>query len=126
MSLRYFEDVRTCCSVSHYLSGDQHGFISGRSTTTNLLCLMSHITEGFVKATHTDVIYTELSAAFDKLDHSIAVAKLGRLGISGNFLRWFESYLVNRRFTVAVEGFCSKEFFAPLRNSSRKLSGTTA
>lgn len=43
----------------------------------------------------TDVIYTDLSAAFDKVNHDIELAKMGRFGINGSLLRWFHSYLTN-------------------------------
>lgn len=85
-----------------YLSSDQHGFVSGRSTTTNLLCLTSYVTESMTERAQTDVIYTDLSAAFDKLNHAIAIAKLDRLGVNGNLLRWFRSYLSDRQLMVTV------------------------
>lgn len=93
-----------------YLSDDQHGFMVGRSTTTNLLCLTSFITESMVERMQTDVIYTDLSAAFDKLNHSIAIAKLHRLGVSGTLLQWFRSYLSGRQLMVTI-GDCTSETF---------------
>lgn len=95
-----------------YLSDDQHGFISGRSCTTNLLCLTSHIADSFAERAQTDVVYTDLSAAFDKINHAITLAKLERLGICGTVLRWFNAYLVGRKLTVTVEGYSSNEFMA--------------
>ncbi|XP_053685949.1 uncharacterized protein LOC128735493 [Sabethes cyaneus] len=89
-----------------YLSADQHGFISQRSTTTNLLCLTSYITGSMDHRAQTDVLYTDLSAAFDKINHDIAIAKLHRLGVSDNLLRWFRSYLTNRQLVVAI-GDCN-------------------
>ncbi|KXJ72610.1 hypothetical protein RP20_CCG017595 [Aedes albopictus] len=64
----------------HLISNDQHGFTSGRSTNTNLLCFTSYITDSMTAHDQTDAIYTDLSAAFDKLNHDIAIAKLDRLG----------------------------------------------
>lgn len=96
----------------HYISEDQHGFVSGRSTTTNLLCLTSHIADSFAGRAQTDVIYTDLTAAFDKINHAITVAKLERLGVGGLMLRWFSSYLTDRRLTVELAGFSSESFTA--------------
>lgn len=93
-----------------YLSDDQHGFISGRSTSTNPLCLTTYIAESFAERVQTDVIYTDLSAAFDKISHAITIAKLERLGVGGSVLRWINSYLVGRKLTVTVEGSVSNEF----------------
>lgn len=95
-----------------FLCQDQHGFVSGRSTSTNLLCLTSYITQNFADRIQTDVIYTDLSAAFDKINHAITIAKLERLGISGSILRWFNSYLVERKLIVTIDGFQSHEFLA--------------
>lgn len=94
------------------LSDDQHGFSPGRSTTTNLLCLTSYITDGMIARCQTDVIYTDLTAAFDKLNHDIAIAKLDRLGVGGNLLRWFRSYLTGRQLTVALGDLRSRSFCA--------------
>lgn len=91
-----------------YLSDDQHGFTSDRSTTTNLLCLISYICNNMTEQAQTDVIYTDLSAAFDKLNHSIAVAKLDRFGVSGSLLNWFRSYLTGRQLMVSI-GDCRSE-----------------
>ncbi|XP_055614563.1 uncharacterized protein LOC129760905 [Uranotaenia lowii] len=64
-----------------------------RSTTTNLLTFTSNVQDSFAMGSQTDVIYTDLSAAFDKVNHSIAIAKLDRIGICGSLLEWFRSYL---------------------------------
>lgn len=58
----------------------------------------------------TDVIYTDLTAAFDKLNHEIAIAKLERLGVCGNLLGWFRSYLTGRKLAVAL-GDCRSASF---------------
>lgn len=94
-----------------YISVDQHGFVTGRSTATNLLCLTSYITESMSKRFQTDVIYTDLTAAFDKLNHNVAIAKLDRLGIHGCFLQWLQSYLTGRHLAVLI-GDCYSSSFA--------------
>lgn len=95
-----------------FISNEQHGFIPGRSTTTNLLSLTSHVSDSFTERVQTDVIYTDLTAAFDKINHLITIAKLERLGISGLMLRWFKSYLTERQLTVGLEGHFSETFTA--------------
>ena len=92
------------------ISDDQHGFMPNRSTSTNLLTLTSFISEGFEKGHQTDVIYTDLSAAFDKINHRIAIAKLKKIGIAGPLLKWFESYLVDRRLSVKIGTTYSASF----------------
>ncbi|XP_055612515.1 uncharacterized protein LOC129759125 [Uranotaenia lowii] len=85
-----------------YFSNEQHGFMPKRSTTTNLLTFTSNVQDSFAMGSQTDVIYTDLSAAFDKVNHSIAIAKLDRIGICGSLLEWFRSYLVGRKLIVRI------------------------
>lgn len=104
------EPLRAHCK--QLLSGDQHGFTPGRSTTSNLLCLTTYITDSMVRHTQTDVIYTDLTAAFDLINHRIAIAKLDRLGIGGNLLQWFQSYLTNRKLKVVIGDCVSPSFLS--------------
>lgn len=99
--------------LKNIISDDQHGFVSGKSTATNLLELTSYVMDGFADGCQTDVIYTDLSAAFDKLSHEIAIAKLERMGISGTLLTWFRSYLVGRVNCIKVGERLSPSFAPP-------------
>ena len=101
----------TTSYFNQYISETQHGFVVKRSTSSNLLSLTSYITDHFEKGVQTDAIYTDLSTAFDKINHEIAIAKLDRLGISGLLLSWFRSYLVDRKLTVNI-GNCFSTSFA--------------
>lgn len=95
----------------HYISTDQHGFMPKRSTTTNLLSFTSYISDGVSAGlSQTDAIYTDLSAAFDKINHDITVYKLDKLGFSGNVLGWLKSYLVGRSIKVKIGDCFSEEF----------------
>ena len=52
----------------------------------------------------------DLSAAFDIVDHKILLNRMEtKLGICGNALKWFESYLVNRTQSVYINGNQSSE-----------------
>ncbi|XP_055527389.1 uncharacterized protein LOC129720004 [Wyeomyia smithii] len=85
---------------------------SKRSCATNLLCLTSFVFASFVHRHQTDVIYTDLSAAFDKVNHRITVAKLDRYGFSVNLLCWLESYLLGRTLRVKIGDEISQPFVA--------------
>ncbi|XP_055542649.1 uncharacterized protein LOC129728251 [Wyeomyia smithii] len=101
-----YRGITSLCAVAKLLelvmSTDQHGFTAGRSIDTNLLCLNLYISDSMVKRAQTVVIYADLTAAFNKLNHRLAIAKLDNLGINGNLLLWFQSYLTVRRLTVAI------------------------
>ncbi|XP_055522843.1 uncharacterized protein LOC129717021 [Wyeomyia smithii] len=94
------------------IADEQHGFLPKRSCTTNLLCLTSFVIDSFIDRSQTDTIYTDLSAAFDKINHRIAVAKLDRYGFCGSLLCWLESYLVRRTLSVKINDIISKSFSA--------------
>lgn len=81
---------------------EQHGFMKKRSTTTNLLRHTERIHQCLDKAGQLDVIYTDFSKAFDKVDHKILIEKLQRLGIKGNMLDWLASYVTGRTQQVQI------------------------
>ena len=69
---KLFELVVIDPNTSHfnqYISEAQHGFVAKRRTSSNLLSLTSYIADHFENGVQTDVIYTDLSAAFDKINH---------------------------------------------------------
>ena len=52
----------------------------------------------------TSIVILDLSAAFDTVDHNLLLEVLGkRFGIAGTALDWYRSYLVPRRFRVAIK-----------------------
>lgn len=96
--------------VKQSLMPEQHGFMKGRSTATNLACFISDLVDAVDRGSPVDVIYTDFSKAFDKVDHKLLVKKLHTIGIAGNLLQWCESYLVKRTSKVVVNGYSSKLF----------------
>lgn len=91
----------------------QHGFLRGRSTTTNLVYCSDYLAECMSRRNQVDVIYTDYSKCFDRLDHTILRKKLLAVGISGNLYRWFSSYVANRCQTVVLNGYTSRPAFVP-------------
>ena len=52
----------------------------------------------------TIAIFCDLQKAFDTVDHKILLKKLEGLGVRGIELKWFESYLSNRKQFVTLDG----------------------
>lgn len=80
----------------------QHGFMKGKSTSTNLIPFISDVANCLERGCEVHCIYTDFSKAFDKVSHWILVAKLEAYGFHGPLLSWLESYLSNRSQVVKV------------------------
>ena len=52
-------------SQNNYFSKNQFGFIKGRSTALQLLCIMDDWTKNLDIGAQVDVIYTDFAKAFD-------------------------------------------------------------
>lgn len=112
---KIFESV-VSPNFSHLLSTvvncNQHGFLKHKSTNTNLACYVAELQESIDRGLQVDAIYTDISKAFDRVDHMILLHKLAGIGVHGNLLRWFESYLTGRSQKVVVAGLESLPFVA--------------
>lgn len=93
--------------VQLYLTDHQHGFVSSRSTCTNLVTFTELLSNSIDAGQQTDVIYTDFSKAFDRVSHTMLVRKLSMYGLVGSMLEWLRSYLTGRHFYVVVNGYQS-------------------
>lgn len=94
-------------------SNEQHGFLRKRSTASNLILSNEIITAGMDGRYQVDVIYTDYSKCFDRIDHCVLLQKLQSAGIHGDLYRWFSSYIDNRTQAVVLRGYTSKWNFVP-------------
>ena len=85
-------------------SKKQFGFISGRSTTLQLLKVMDEWTETLDSGGSIDSIYMDFMKAFDKVPHRRLVVKMERYGISERIINWVKDFLHNRKQKVSVNG----------------------
>lgn len=98
--------------VKSQISTCQHGFVAGRSTVTNLYSITQFLSERIDASSQVDVVYTDFSKAFDRLDHSLLCTKLERFGFTPNLVGFFANYLHNRKMRVKYRGFESVPFIA--------------
>ena len=109
---KVLEKVVFMCLSKHVepaISPSQHGFVSGRSCVTNLASLLGTAWDSIDENTQTDCIYTDFSSAFQSVNHSLLIHKLqNSYSITGSALKWFSSYLDNRKQRVVVNGKCSE------------------
>lgn len=92
------------------ITPNQHGFFSGRSTTTNLAMFTEFSISALERGGQVDVVYTDFSKAFDKVSHAILFKKLHCFGFHSSFLKWLKSYLSGRVCKVAIEGYESRPY----------------
>lgn len=100
-------------SISPTLITEQHGFVSKRSTLSNLLSFTEFTTSSMDAGGQVDAIFTDYSKAFDRIDHKILLQKLLQAGIHGDLYRWFVSYIENRSQAVVLNGYRSKWSIVP-------------
>ena len=96
-------------TVNHLLSDCQHGFIAGRSCTTNLLSTLNNWTRLLDEREPVDAVYHDFAKAFDSVPHERLLRKVKSLGIEGNVLQRIRDSLslVGRRKRVSINGTVS-------------------
>ena len=66
---------------------------------------MNQLTEAFSQGKYTLGIFIGLSKAFDTVNHNILLEKLKAYGIQSENLKWFRSYLSNRKQCISYSDF---------------------
>ena len=81
----------------------QHGFLKGRSITTDLLLCLNEWSDSLDKYKPIDVIYLDFSRGFDRVPHQQLLYKLEHQGIRAALLAWISSFFNSRSFRVRVD-----------------------
>ena len=81
----------------------QHGFIKGRSCTTQMVYVLHDLGKVLDCSGQIDVLYLDFSKAFDSVPHNLLLYRLNQYGINRSLLNWFSSYLMGRRQRVVIE-----------------------
>ena len=92
----------------HLIDEKQHGFLNGKSCTTQMVPFVSDLALTLNNHSRTDVIYFDFQKAFDSVNHDIVLHKLkNNFKIDGLLLKLFVDYLRDRKQCVAVGGSMS-------------------
>lgn len=94
--------------VQPHLSTNKHGFRESKSTITNLISTYHVNLENMNKKLHTDVIYIDLSKAFDRVSHYLLMEKLSKFNIHPDILKIIYSFISNRKICVKIDNVRSK------------------
>ena len=83
------------------------GFRTNHSTDLCLDQLTDIVTTGMDKQMHTGMILVDLQKAFDTLDNGVLLEKMKYFDFRTSVIKWFESYLSNRKFLVCIDNVFS-------------------
>ena len=89
---------------------NQHGFIKGKSTLSQLLNHVEESIRNWEDGKATDTVYLDFAKAFDKVDHNILCHKLKILGITGRLGVWIREFFTGRTQRVSTNGLLSDLF----------------
>ena len=89
--------------VIGFIHDSHHGFLIGRSCTTQLLLARHDWFNLLDKSGQVDVVFIDFSKAFDLVDHDILLTKLYKYGVHGDLLSRCRDYLTDRQRHVIVK-----------------------
>lgn len=91
------------------LEKNQFGFRKNKSINRLLGDFANKLYQSLDKNHNSVVLFIDFKKAFDTLSHKQILRQLGKIGVRGDILAWFESYLRNRTFKVKIGEFVSEE-----------------
>jgi hypothetical protein len=100
-------EIMTKCNDLNIFTKAQHGFLPRRSCLTNLLHTYNSLTEHIDNGLACDMVFLDLSKAFDSVSHVKLIEKLYALKFPTPLILWIHSYLYQRRQRVSLRGTCS-------------------
>ena len=89
----------------HLINEKQHGFLNGKSCTTQMVPFVTDLALTLNDSSRTDVIYFDFAKAFDSVNHDVVLQKLkDNFKIDGSLLKLLADYLRDRQQCVVVGG----------------------
>ena len=105
------------------LSKQLTGFRKNHSTQHCLSSMLEVWKKVLDKGGYVCTIFMDLSKTFDTLNHDLLIAKLGAYGFETDTLRYFKSYLTNRKQRVRVNKTFSEWEMITTGVSQSSISG---
>ena len=93
--------------TSNILSEYQFGFIPNRSICLQLLTILNHWFTSLDQGINVDIVYTDISKAFDTVSHKKLQDVIKSYGILNDVLNWIQTFICNRKQCVCVNNVLS-------------------
>ena len=90
------------------INESQHGFMSNKSCTTNLLEFFEKVTAEVDSGNVMDIVYLDFSKAFDKVPHRRLIEKISAHSVQGSVLNWIREWLSGRTQRTVLNGETSE------------------
>ena len=103
-----FKHLYLFCKNNNALTWKNSGFKENDSTVLQCLYITQYIYDQLDKGKEVCMVFLDVSKAFDRVWHSGLLYKLEKIGVRGNLLTWFQSYLTDRKLRVVINGQTSK------------------
>ena len=103
-----FKYLFNFCRDNAVISIHQSGFTPGDSTVHQLVYLYNTFLKALNDKKDVRIVFCDQSKAFDRVWHQGLLYKLECIGVAGDLLRWFQSYLDNREQRVIIHGLNSR------------------
>ena len=86
------------------LSNSQFGYRKKHSTYDMLFRIENAARIAIAKQEYMQILFIDLSQAYDNVQHAAVLHKLAKLGIKGRMMKWIQNYLEDREFKVFYKG----------------------
>ena len=104
-----YDELSNHLKNNSILNDNQMGFRSNHSCVDAMAVLLNSIHKQLKCKKKVCVIALDIQKAFDSVDHNLLISKLRSIGCSENVIKWFESYLSQRRQYIELNGQTSDE-----------------
>lgn len=84
-------------------------FFPNKSVDSCLVCFVQYRSEAFDCRGKIDVLYADVSRAYDCIGHGVLLTLVMYFGFTITFSRFLESYLTKRSHEVRYSGFCVQQ-----------------
>jgi len=106
------DSIMSFLNQHNLITKEQHGFLSRKSTCTQMLATLNDWTNAANARNRIDAVYIDFAKAFDSVSHPKLLHKVKNYGIDYELHTWISQFLSNRQQCVYIESSVSD--FSPV------------